>query len=145
MHLLLTLQGSAPVVAGWCKRDWPSCSLRLIIGGPRQRRDGFYVWVWTTLPQCVCAEGKVQEVVTGQEATPKRDQVGVTTYSQSNTCSFWPEAPWTALMGGERAIYWNYTLYSITIFKCYTSVKLVGIRTLKLVSIIELWKHIYGL
>ena len=60
-----------------------------------------YLWSGATLPQCVCAEGKGQEAVTGQKLLPKGDKEGVIIHSQNNTHSFWPGAPWpTFVMSG---------------------------------------------
>ena len=63
--LFITLQGSAPTAAGWGERDLLQSEARFKGSQTKAawvRVAQTCVWSGVTLHQCVCAEGKGQEV-----------------------------------------------------------------------------------
>ena len=112
VSFILTLQRSALMAVGPCKRGHTSSSLRFTITVPRQRQNRsrwhkptcglelYYISVYVQ-------KEKVQKQSRDKKPLPKGDKEGVTIHSQNNTQSFWPEAPWPGLItGGGRSMYW---------------------------------------
>lgn len=78
---------------------------RFVLRDPRLRGHVSSTWLLTTLPQCVCTEGKGQEEVTqDKKALPKGDKAGITIDFQSSAHPFWPGAlrPALQLQGLEE-------------------------------------------
>ena len=110
-HLSLTLQGSAAMLVGQCKRNHTSSGLRFLIRGPRHRQLRSTLYKPMCGPeQCYIIE-QVQKEKTRKQSQdkkpfPKGDKEGITIHFQSNTQSFCPGAPWPALFrAGGRAVY----------------------------------------
>ena len=91
-HLSLTLQGSAAMLVGQCKRNHTSSSLRFLIRGPRHRQLRSTLYKPMCGPeQCYIIEHVQKEKTRKQsqdkKPLPKGDNEGVTIHSPQNTHS----------------------------------------------------------